>query len=64
MTYYPSGISYPIEAEDTLNPRCQDPTGLRGRSTENGTFDMSCRVDNSGGGFTRVLTVSGSLSEE
>jgi hypothetical protein len=53
-TYYPSGLSYPIDGEEMHNPLCNHPTGLPGLRNENGVFDMSCQADN-----TRV---SGSLN--
>lgn len=53
QTFYPSGLSYPLDGEEAHNPRCDDPTGLPGARNENGVFDMSCQ---SGG-----VSVSGSL---
>ena len=54
QTFYPSGISYPLDGEEMHNPLCNDPTGVRGFRNENGVFDMSC----TGGD----VTVSGSLA--
>lgn len=50
-TYYPSGISYPIDGEEAHNPRCEHPTGLSGLRNDNGVFDITCHsgeVDVSG----------------
>ena len=55
-TYYPSGQTFPFDGEESHNPRCNDPTGLRGLRNENGVFDMSCQND-TGVNVSGTLTV-------
>ncbi len=63
-TYYPNEFVVPIDSEENMTLLCNDPSGVRGKRTENGVFDMTCSVKINSDTANQTLSVSGTLRLE
>jgi hypothetical protein len=63
-TYYPNEVVVPIDGEENLSLLCNHPTGVIGKRTENGVFDMTCTVKTNTDTANQTLSVSGTLRLE